>query len=58
MQGELEKALHTVYQQEIRTVAASRTDTGVHARSQTVHFDVMGRDGAEVRRWRRWLAPV
>ena len=48
VQGELEAALNTVYQQQVRTVAASRTDTGVHARSQTIHFDVTGRDGGEV----------
>mmetsp|Transcript_43070 Transcript_43070/g.116208 ORF Transcript_43070/g.116208 Transcript_43070/m.116208 type:complete len:169 (-) Transcript_43070:303-809(-) len=49
VQGELEAALNTVYQQQVRTVAASRTDTGVHARSQTIHFDVTGRDGGEPR---------
>jgi len=39
VQDHLETALGAVAQQEIKTVAAGRTDTGVHALSQVVHFD-------------------
>jgi tRNA pseudouridine38-40 synthase len=39
VQDYLEAALTSVAQQEIKIVAAGRTDTGVHALSQVVHFD-------------------
>ena len=32
VQGELEAALKTILQTDIRVIAAGRTDTGVHAR--------------------------
>ena len=38
IQGELEKALWRLTQERIRVTAASRTDTGVHAKGQTVRF--------------------
>ena len=38
IQGELEAALKTILQTDIRVIAAGRTDTGVHARGQVVHF--------------------
>ena len=38
--GELQAALTRRTQQDIRVIAAGRTDTGVHARGQAVHFDV------------------
>ena len=38
IQGELEKALRSVTQEDIRLVGAGRTDTGVHALGQVVHF--------------------
>lgn len=38
IQAELEKALHCITGQEIRVIAASRTDAGVHARGQVVSF--------------------
>ncbi|CAM9444315.1 unnamed protein product, partial [Chrysoparadoxa australica] len=42
VQGELERALATRFPHEgsIRTVGASRTDIGVHARGQALHFDL------------------
>ena len=39
VQGECERALAVILQQPTRISAASRTDTGVHARGQTIHFD-------------------
>jgi tRNA pseudouridine38-40 synthase len=39
IQGELEKALSNLTGEKLRVVAASRTDTGVHARGQVVSFD-------------------
>jgi tRNA pseudouridine38-40 synthase len=38
VQGELEKALHKLTQQETRVTLAGRTDTGVHALAQRVNF--------------------
>jgi tRNA pseudouridine38-40 synthase len=39
VQGELEKALSKVADEAIRLTCAGRTDTGVHATGQVVHFD-------------------
>lgn len=39
IQQELEGALKSLTGKEIKTVASGRTDAGVHARAQTVHFD-------------------
>lgn len=39
IQGELEFALHKLYKQEIRVHGSGRTDTGVHAIHQIVHFN-------------------
>ena len=39
VQGELEKALSKVANEAIRLTCAGRTDTGVHATGQVVHFD-------------------
>lgn len=39
IQGELEKALSTVYNAPIETKSSSRTDTGVHALQNYCHFD-------------------
>jgi tRNA pseudouridine38-40 synthase len=38
IQGEIEKALQTLTQEEIRTVGAGRTDAGVHALGQVASF--------------------
>jgi len=40
VQGELERALAELVGHEVRTVAAGRTDRGVHADAQVVHADV------------------
>lgn len=39
IQGELEKALSTLTKQNIKTIFSGRTDAGVHAKEQYVHFD-------------------
>ena len=39
VQGTLERALSQVADEEITVVCAGRTDTGVHATNQVVHFD-------------------
>ncbi len=39
VQAEVNKALSTVLREEITTLGSGRTDTGVHAEQQFVHFD-------------------
>ncbi len=39
VQAELEKALSTYFKTKIETTGSGRTDTGVHASQQFVHFD-------------------
>lgn len=39
VQGVIHKALHQIHGRPVRTVAASRTDTGVHAEGQVIHFE-------------------
>jgi len=38
VQGELERALHQLLQEDIRVISAGRTDEGVHALGQVVNF--------------------
>lgn len=40
VQGEIERALKILAREEIRITAAGRTDSGVHALGQVVHFDL------------------
>lgn len=40
VQGTLENALSTYFQEEIKIKGSGRTDAGVHAIGQTAHFDV------------------
>ena len=49
VQEELNKALSVLCREEISTTGAGRTDTGVHARMMTAHFDVNNpiADGAQ-----------
>jgi len=39
IQGKLEEALYKLYKKPLRVHASGRTDAGVHARCQVVHFD-------------------
>lgn len=47
VQGTLQQALQERMQQEVKVVAAGRTDTGVHARGQAVHFDLFNAPDAD-----------
>lgn len=40
IQEEIEKAISTITQTQIETIVAGRTDAGVHATGQVIHFDV------------------
>ena len=40
IQGELEKVLSQRFQRLVKVVGAGRTDGGVHARGQAIHFDL------------------
>src|SRR5690625_7170353 len=43
IQGELEKAIATVHKgKHVRVYRSGRTDTGVHAKEQTIHFTPEG----------------
>lgn len=48
VQGELEHALSTVANEPIKVFCAGRTDTGVHALGQVVHFDTNAAREAKV----------
>ncbi|MDR1582555.1 MAG: tRNA pseudouridine(38-40) synthase TruA [Prevotellaceae bacterium] len=43
VQEELNKALSTILRENIETVGCGRTDTGVHARQFTAHFDCVNK---------------
>jgi tRNA pseudouridine38-40 synthase len=47
VQGEIEQALAAVTQEEIRIIAAGRTDTGVHAQGQVIAFSTAWRHPVE-----------
>jgi len=49
VQSDLEQALSRVADEKIRVICAGRTDTGVHARNQVVHFDTTA--GRSDRAW-------
>ena len=40
IQGEIEKVLEKRFQRVVKVVGAGRTDGGVHARGQAIHFDL------------------
>lgn len=48
IQGELERALHRITGEKIRVIGAGRTDTGVHASGQGVHFDTAWKNSNQV----------
>jgi tRNA pseudouridine38-40 synthase len=48
IQGELERALHQITGEKIRVIGAGRTDTGVHASGQGVHFDTAWQQSNQV----------
>ncbi len=39
VQGEIEKAIQVLLKKRVRVIASGRTDSGVHALGQVVHFD-------------------
>ena len=43
IQGQLEKALSKIANESIKTICSGRTDSGVHATNQIVHFDTNSR---------------
>jgi tRNA pseudouridine38-40 synthase len=47
VQGELEKAIESITQTQVRILGAGRTDAGVHANGQVIAFDVSWRHPAE-----------
>lgn len=40
IQGEIEKALLSIFEVPVETIVAGRTDAGVHAAAQVAHFDL------------------
>ena len=53
VQQSIEKAIQVVANHPVTVICAGRTDTGVHARSQVVHFDSLS-----VRSERQWLLGI
>lgn len=59
VQGELERVLHQILKKPCPVVGAGRTDSGVHARAQTAHFDAETRmDGSNFVRALNSLLPA
>jgi tRNA pseudouridine38-40 synthase len=56
VQGELERALLTILGREVRVHGSGRTDSGVHALGQVVHFDIP--DDRPGFPWRRSLNAI
>jgi len=57
VQQVIEEALKILYKTPIRIVASGRTDAGVHARNQVVHFDVPAADPFRLKRALNGLLP-
>ena len=47
VQDGIEDALGKIFQSPVRTIGAGRTDAGVHAKGQVLHFDADWRHGPE-----------
>lgn len=58
VQGVLEEGLAMIIRRPVRTVVAGRTDAGVHARGQVVHFDLTEDEWNAVTRQRGHLEPT
>ena len=41
IEGLLEKSVQNIFNEKVKIVASGRTDAGVHALSQTIHFDLI-----------------
>lgn len=52
VQSELESALAVLYKQPVRIIFSGRTDSGVHARGQVVHFDEPDGNAYRFEPWR------
>ncbi len=57
IQGEIEKALKIIFKKRIPITGAGRTDTGVHARNQVVHFDLPEYDLKRLKRSLNGILP-
>ncbi len=57
VQQVIEEALKVLYKEPIRITASGRTDSGVHARNQVVHFDVPTADPFRLKRSLNGLLP-
>ncbi|HQO23965.1 MAG TPA: tRNA pseudouridine(38-40) synthase TruA, partial [Spirochaetota bacterium] len=40
VQSDVEKTLRIIFSEEVKITAAGRTDSGVHAMGQVIHFDI------------------
>jgi tRNA pseudouridine38-40 synthase len=58
VQGALEEGLAMIIRRPVRTIVAGRTDAGVHARGQVVHFDLTDAEWLGVTRGREDLEPA
>jgi tRNA pseudouridine38-40 synthase len=57
VQDEVDKALSTILNQNIRTTGSSRTDTGVHAEQSFAHFDTEAEINDEIIRNLNFVLP-